>query len=131
MSVAQQTPRVDAQSTQQTVVEEYLRRREARQQTLDRHIRSDLRMSHARTAVAIAALLLVWLAFGLHLLSGWWMCVPVAVFVVLMVLHERILQAKQRAERAVAFYDAGLRRLENRWIGRGVIETDFAPADHP
>ena len=111
--------------------QEYLRRREAREQALAWHARLDMTMSHLRTATAILAILLGWLAFGPHLISGWWLLAPILLFVGLMAAHERILQRKQRAERAVAFYDGGLRRLEHRWVGRGVTRDDFAPSDHP
>ncbi len=110
---------------------EYLRRRAEREAALAVHTRRDLSVSHARTAVALSAVLLAWMAFGPHLIAAWWLFAPAAVFVVLMAMHERTLQGKARAERAVEFYDAGLRRLENRWVGRGVTRDDFAPADHP
>src|SRR5690349_13849979 len=95
---------------------EYLARRSARQRTLADHTRADLTISHARTGTALLAILLAWLAFGLHTVSGWWLIAPGIIFIVLMAVHERVLRRKNQAERAVAFYDAGLRRLENRWI---------------
>src|SRR2546422_13765 len=110
---------------------EYLRRRGDREAALSSQIRRDLAVSHARTVVALGFILLAWLAFGPHLLSPWWLLAPSGLFVVLVVVHERTLQAKQGAERAMAFYDAGLRRLEDRWIGRGVTRDDFAPLGHP
>jgi hypothetical protein len=110
---------------------EYLRRRSEREAVAQACRRRDLTVSRARTAVALAALLLGWLAFGPQQVSGWWLAAPAIVFVVLMALHERVLQVKSRAERAVEYYDAGLRRLEHRWIGRGVTGTDFAHSDHP
>ena len=131
MSIVRKTVEVADERACNSPQEEYLRRREDREAALVRHTRRDLSVSHGRTAVALASVLMAWMSFGLHWLSGWWPVAPAAVFVVLMVLHERTLQARQRAERAVAFYDAGLRRLENRWIGRGVMRGDFAPASHP
>src|SRR5206468_3573235 len=104
---------------------EYLSRRSDRQAVLDSLARRDLQVSNARTAIALVAALLAALAFGFHTISGWWLAVPAALFVVLMSVHERVLQSKSRAERAVEFYDAGLRRLEGRWTGRGVIASDF------
>ena len=110
---------------------EYLRRRTEREAALGVFTRRDLAVSRSRTAIALAGVAIGWAAFGAHLLSAWWLAAPVVIFVILMAVHERTLRAKQRAERAVDFYDAGLRRLEGRWIGRGVTRDDFAPADHP
>ena len=110
---------------------EYLRRRTAREAALSVFTRRDLSVSRTRTATALAAAAIAWAAFGAHLVSGWWLAAPAIAFVILMAVHERTLRAKLQAERAVDFYDAGLRRLEGRWIGRGVTRDDFAPADHP
>jgi hypothetical protein len=41
------------------------------------------------------------------------------LFVVLVVLHDRVIQARTRAERAAAFYERGLARLGDAWMGRG------------
>src|SRR5690349_8766135 len=87
--------------------QEYLQRREAREQALARHTRLDMMMSHARTATALTVILLGWLAFGARAVAGWWILAPIGLFVVLMAAHERIIQRKQRAERAVAYYDDG------------------------
>jgi hypothetical protein len=122
---------IDATKVDDTAAAEYLRRRADREAVLRDHARRDLAISHARTSVALAAALTAWLAFGVHLLSAWWLLLPALVFVSLMAIHERVLRRKQRAERAVAFYDAGLRRLEHRWIGRGIVRTDLAPPGHP
>ena len=33
--------------------------------------------------------------------------------------HDRVLQNRRRAERAVQFYERGIARLEDRWRGHG------------
>src|SRR5579872_1546765 len=109
----------------------YLDRRAQRGSELARWARLDLAISRARTGVAIATALVAWCAFGAHLFSAWWISAPILPFVALLSAHERVLTARRRADRAVGFYDAGIRRLEGRWIGRGVTRTDFATAAHP
>ncbi len=131
MSPLPNSPIVAEEAAAASPEREYLRRRAEREAALAKHTRRDLAVSRARTAVALLAVLFAWLALGPHVLSGWWLLAPVISFVVLMALHEYTLRGKQCAERAVAFYDAGLRRLENRWVGRGVVRDDFAPAGHP
>lgn len=94
-------------------------------------MRRDRLISRIRTGIALFAILVAWMALGRHWLSAWWIAAPLVAFIVVAAIHERVVKALRRAERAVAFYDAGLRRLEHRWMGRGVVRDDFAPAGHP
>lgn len=72
-----------------------------------------------------------WLALGRGWFGWEWLIVPLALFVVLVVWHERTQRRWQRATRAVAFYENGLERLEDRWAGAGVAGTRFANPSHP
>ena len=72
-----------------------------------------------------------WGAFGPALWSGWWLAVPAAGFVALAVVHDRVLTALDRARRAVAVYERGLARVEDRWSGTGPTGDVYAPKDHP
>src|SRR5207248_5364799 len=65
------------------------------------------------------------------LLSPWWLLVPVAIFSLLLVRHERVTRALLRTGRAVAFYERGLARLEDRWIGTGQPGQRFLDENHP
>ncbi|MGI9432152.1 MAG: hypothetical protein ACR2PQ_08065 [Myxococcota bacterium] len=60
-----------------------------------------------------------------------WLAPPVLVFVVLLVIHERVARRKDRADRAVAFYEAGLARLEHRFAGIGEPGERFRDPHHP
>src|SRR5262245_6767466 len=48
-------------------------------------------------------------------LSPWWIALPVAVFIALMAIHQRIHQTRDRLEGSVKFYERGIARLEDRW----------------
>ena len=63
--------------------------------------------------------LAIWLSLSREVLSPWWLLGPIVLFLALVIVHERVLQVKRRAKRAVAFYENGLDRIEDRWIGRG------------
>src|SRR5207248_9979874 len=65
------------------------------------------------------------------LLSPWWLLVPVAIFSLLLVRHERVTRALLRTGRAVAFYERGLARLEDRWSGTGQPGQRFLDEHHP
>ncbi len=57
--------------------------------------------------------------------------VPLVVFVVLVVWHERVIRARKRAENGTAFYERGLARIDDEWQGRGDAGSDFADDHHP
>lgn len=63
-------------------------------------------------------------------LSGMWLLPPVAVFVVLAVLHSRVARRLARTRRAIAFYDRGLDRLADRWHGVGVSGQRYLNHEH-
>ena len=93
--------------------------------------RRDARIALSRLA-AFAALLAVGVAaFGLHRLHAAWLALPAAAFLALIVLHDRALRGLARARRAVAFHEAGLRRLDGRWAGTGDAGDRYASDDHP
>jgi hypothetical protein len=86
---------------------------------------SDLRLGAFAFAAALG--LAVWQLD----VSALWLLVPLAGFVVLVVVHERVARRERAARRAEAHWAAGLRRLDGTWPGTGNVRTDFAPDDHP
>ena len=55
---------------------------------------------------------------------------PFVAFVVTAVLHARLLNARDRARSAVAFYERALDRIDGHWIGRGESGERFRQPDH-
>jgi hypothetical protein len=68
--------------------------------------------------------------FGVTVLSPWWLAVPAAIFSVLVVIHARVVERLERAQRAVGFYQRGLARLENQWMGTGETGERFRNPSH-
>jgi hypothetical protein len=93
--------------------------------------RQDAWAARGRLAVFVAALLAGALAFGWRALSAWWLVVPGAAFLVLAALHERIFRARDRARRAVAFYEAALSRIDGTFAGKGIPGDRYAEGTHP
>ena len=62
--------------------------------------------------------------------SGWWMLAPVAGVVWLGFRLDRIETERSRLERAIAFYDRGLARLDDAWAGTGERGDEFADPKH-
>jgi len=93
--------------------------------------RREEHLSRARLGVALAAALMGWLAFGADRLSPWWLVMPAAAFVTLLVVHDRVRRHRRRAERGAAYYRRGLARLDGQWAGTGRSGARFQDPHHP
>jgi hypothetical protein len=62
--------------------------------------------------------------------SAPWLVVPLIAFVGLLFVHARVLNARDRAARAAAFYERGLSRLDHTWQGSGERGEAFRNAEH-
>jgi hypothetical protein len=109
----------------------YEQRFEQRSRALDRWTRWDRRIADARLVVFGAALIAGFLTYRGMDGSGWWLTLAGVVFLALVVSHEPINRAGNRARRAVEFYAKGLARLDGRWAGTGVTGLDYLDVDHP
>jgi MutS domain V len=109
---------------------EYDQRRVARMTRVDQFEMIHIRLGNVRLLLAAAVVVLAWLAFGSHLLSGWWIAAPIVVFGGIAVEHSRVLRARDLAQRAVSFYERGLARVQDRWAGTGETGERFADPHH-
>ena len=91
--------------------------------------RRDVWVANARLAVFIAGIAAVtgwWLG---SISSAWaWACA--AAFFVLVVMHERTVQAKARIERVAHYFRDGKRRLDDQWQGHGNAGEHLIDEDH-
>jgi hypothetical protein len=108
----------------------YSDRRAARAATLAQLEARHARLAMARLGVAVVAAIVIWGALGPVYWSLWMLAVPALAFLVLAVVHDRVIQARDHAARAVEFYDRGLARIEDRWAGTGPTGAAYAPHDH-
>jgi hypothetical protein len=111
--------------------EEYRRRADRQRERAADAGRLAETVSRARLGVTLAGALVAWLAFGAGRLSPWWLVAPAAVFAALVVVHARIHRRRRRAERARAFYERGLARLDGQWAGAGRTGARFLDPHHP
>jgi len=88
-------------------------------------------LSNLRLAIFLLTALIAWLAFGSQQISVLWMIPAVLSFGILIVWHDRVLRAGERSQRIVGFYERGLARLEERWMGGGDPGFDDPPPHHP
>ena len=79
--------------------------------------------------VGIAAVLGIGIVGGAGY-SAWWLLAPLAGVVWLGFRLDRIETERSRLERAIAFYDRGLARLDDAWAGTGERGDGFADPKH-
>ena len=87
--------------------------------------RRHLLISNLRLAIFAAAALIAWLAFARGALSPAVLVAPAVLFVILLVVHARVLNANDRALRARRYYERGLSRIGGTWTGTGADGARF------
>jgi hypothetical protein len=110
--------------------QDYQLRLERRRSAHAQLVALDARLSHARLAVFAAAAVMAWAALRLDVLSAWWLALPIIAFAWLMKRHDEVITRRDAAARAVAFYERGLARIEDRWMGGGEPGERFRDDDH-
>ncbi len=111
--------------------EDYRRRLQARRDTVEQYKRLDRLIGNARLIVGLTFFLAIWLAAGPHVVSGWWVFLPLVVFVVLVARTERVRASGRQAQRSVVYYERGLARIEDQWIGSGDPGRAYFDESHP
>ena len=81
----------------------------------------------ARLGIFLAGVVLV-VVLGRD--SAPWLALPIVAFVPLLFMHARVLNARDRATRAAAFYERGLARLTDSWQGSGERGERYRNPDH-
>jgi hypothetical protein len=110
---------------------EYQRRLEQLRAAKNLQQINDARLSFARFSLMfVGALLGVWLVVT-RIHSIYWIAIPVLLFLICAVIHNRVLRELQRCQRAAAFYERGLARIRNQWVGKGQAGERFLDSKHP
>ena len=81
--------------------------------------------------ISLSRLVAIGLAIAVAFWTPWASLVPVAGFIVLVVLHERAIRARKRAENGERFYERGLARVDDAWTGLGDPGSEFTDDHHP
>ena len=109
---------------------EYERRIGSWNEAIARGERTHLLISNIRLVLFAAGALVAWLAFVRTAVAPSALLLPGGAFAVLMVVHARVLNARDRAIRARQYYERGVARLEGRWAGQGAPGDRFLDG-HP
>jgi hypothetical protein len=89
-----------------------------------------LHIANFRLVLFAAAAAILWLSLSRELLSPGWVLVPGVLFLVLIVVHARVLTANERIVRARRYYERGLSRIDGTWSGSGPDGAAFI-GEHP
>jgi hypothetical protein len=109
----------------------YAERLAERRAGIAHHQQRHRRLGHGKLGMAACGLALVWLALALDAFSILWVLIPVAGFVALVVIHEKLLKELERRKRAARFYEKALARLDGNWAGTGEAGDRYSEAAHP
>jgi hypothetical protein len=110
--------------------EEYQQRLRAREFRAAHYDKTHHRCGNARLAIFLVAAGMAWESFHAHHFSAWWLVLPLAAFLAVVVYHASVLRARDLVRRAAAFYANGLARIEDRWAGTGQTGERFADPHH-
>ncbi|MBS0663157.1 MAG: DNA mismatch repair protein MutS [Verrucomicrobia bacterium] len=97
---------------------------------LRRAHRESIRFGNYRLGVAAVAVLMVWLSLGPHVITPWLLLIPLAVFIGLVIEHERVAGREEFARRGIRYYQRALRRMGDDWPGTGSAGALFADPNH-
>ena len=110
---------------------EYTSRHAARARLAAQMTARERLISRSRLLAFAAAVAIVWIGLQTHWFSPWWGGSALLAFVALVALHQQTRGQRVRAERAGAFYERGLARLDDRWSGNGEAGERFRNEHHP
>lgn len=111
--------------------DEYRQRAAARRLLAAERERRSITIGNLRLAVVAAGLICLWAALShFRYVPLWSPLIFVAGFIVLGILHERVVSAQHSAEKAAAVYERGLARIEDRWARGGTTGERFRTSDH-
>jgi hypothetical protein len=109
----------------------YTERLAERRAGIAHHQRLHRRLGHGKLGMAACGVALIWLALAQGAFSILWVLGPIAGFVALVVIHEKLLRELERRKRAARFFEKGLARLDGNWAGTGEAGERYNEAAHP
>jgi MutS domain V len=88
------------------------------------------RIGSARVAAAIIGVILVGVVLGLQFISPWWLIAPVVALVALSIAKSQAATSRDVMQRAAAFHQRGLDRLDDCWMGKGDQGSGYSDEEH-
>ncbi|HUI40614.1 MAG TPA: DNA mismatch repair protein MutS [Terriglobia bacterium] len=124
-------PGADTTTPPQNPQAEYAQRLEALRARESEYERRHRRLGSTNLGVLAVAAVVVIVALAFRSLSILWVLVPAAVFAALATRHAGVLSSLRKCRRVIAFYERGLARLADQWMGAGEHGGRFLDPNHP
>jgi hypothetical protein len=110
----------------------------AYQQSLDTLRKAEARYKQTSVRLGVATLLFlgisvvsaVWILAS-RISAIYWVLLPLAFLVFFAITHERVIRTIRMNARRIVFYERGLARLANKWMGSGETGDRFSDPSHP
>jgi len=91
---------------------------------------SHVALGNVRIAVFLLAVGMLFAIYTRHSFSGWWLVLPVAALIAVGRRLQHLENRIARLNRSIAFYQQGLDRLDDRWVGKGEDGAAFLDEEH-
>jgi hypothetical protein len=88
-------------------------------------------LGNGRFALFIFCAIVFFLAIFVRIISPWWLAPSLAVYFALSVSYQLAYRRYVYVRRAMAYYEYGLARLDDRWAGTGIPGTHLLDEQHP
>jgi hypothetical protein len=88
-------------------------------------------LGYAQLAAAIAAVAAIGWAISSRGAAVLWVFPPAVAFIVLLIVHDRLLKQTELRRRAARYFERALARLDGQWMGAGETGERYLDADHP
>ncbi len=109
---------------------EYTKRLETYLQIAAAKNRVHIQIGNFKLAIVAVGLVLAYLSLGRKTFNSEWLWLPIAAYLILGWIHQRIIRTRTRAETAAAMYRRGIARIEDRWAGTAQTGERFRDANH-
>jgi len=113
------------------IAAEYSARLAAHKNKVSAYERQHQRLGFLKLALVVLIIVVFVLALKSSIASALWLLLPLAVLVYLEKVHARVFAAARQGKRIISFYERGIARLENRWMGTGEPGDEFLDPSHP
>ncbi len=122
---------IDSSTTGQDPETEYHRRLHALRETEIRFKQISGRLGVATLLfLAISLVSAAWLLTS-RISAIYWVLLPLGILTFFAIFHERVIRTICICSRRMAFYERGLARLSNKWMGTGETGDRFSDPSHP
>jgi len=109
---------------------EYVTRRDRWRAEKQRSQHQFIQLGNWRLGIAAATAVMAFFSIAREAFSAWWLLAPALVFVTLVILHYRVVRRRTFAERGMRFYEHGIARLNDEWMGTGNSGDQFRDPGH-